>query len=1026
MNHLGASPPQSSLSAQTPVQGHSLHTWYVLATGNWVAMSICVYLGLRDDVWQAWAVAATLGAAGLCALYSIRLNKQGRSLLAFKVMISAMLISVLLTSTLIADIVLLCGLLLISLILSTMPQTLPPLHMRRAVFASVVVSILVALIDIWEPPMKYALPEIVTWAMLWVGLAALLRIVTTIRQFKSLSLYPTSNEHLQQEMPERHMRERHSQVSAGQTAVAIRNAQSFESAAQRARELATLHQVSLSLTANLELRAVLNAILDASVKLLVGSHSPQIFLYDPKTDSLTFGAALGPDGPSDRPVVEPRPDGVIHNVARCAQMRTIDDLSQHPYFGKSGLNWHGMSAVVPLKIGQRVVGVMSIFHPLHGGIGAQEQHILQLLADQAAIAIENANLYAESNRLRTFNENIIQGIDEGILIIDTQLRISFANPKAAQLLDYTVEELVGKPATELTHPEYFAQMQSKFGGRSLDTSERFETTLVRNDGRQAPVLVSLQRLARVGVLVVLTDITDRKQAEQALRESEAKLRAIVDNTTDMIYIKDREGRYVLINPAGMQSAGLTHEQIIGKNDAELWGQATSATYHESDAYVMSRGQPFTFEWHKTDQDPRRIYLATKYPYLSNQGELIGVVGISRDITELKRAEESLRQTQKLESLGILAGGVAHDFNNLLVAILGQASLLRRKLPSDSPYLAHIEKAVKAAERAATLAGKMLAYSGRGHFEIEPLHINELIEENLHLFAAAISKGTELRSHLSQALPLIQADAGEMQQVIMNLILNAAEAIGNKPGVIDISTNTVLLEPGDARLQTVTGASLPPGHYILLRVKDNGIGMDAETLTRIFDPFFTTKFTGRGLGLSAVLGIVRGHKGGLQVESTLGKGTVFQLIFPINEGETMAQSASALPPTYPGEPIHATLLIIDDEAPVREAVTDILELEGLRVLGAQDGEAGIRLYRTHRAEIDLILLDHSMPGLNGEQTLEQLKQIDPNVKVILSSGYRKEDIASEFADRGFAGFIQKPYSAAALIDAVRRHLRQGPS
>jgi nitrogen-specific signal transduction histidine kinase len=394
-----------------------------------------------------------------------------------------------------------------------------------------------------------------------------------------------------------------------------------------------------------------------------------------------------------------------------------------------------------------------------------------------------------------------------------------------------------------------------------------------------------------------------------------------------------------------------------------------------------------------------------------------------DITERKQAEEALARAQKTESLGVMAGGVAHDFNNLLVAMLGQTSLALAKLPPESAAREPIEKAVRAAHRAADLTRQLLAYSGRGHFSVQPLRLNALIGENLGLLEVAIPKHVRLDAELADSLPMIRADAGQMQQVLMNLIINAAEAIGTRPGAVTIRTSVGDVTPTDRHTWHQAGEPLPAGPYVVLQVSDDGCGMDAETLARIFDPFFSTKFTGRGLGLAAVLGIVSGHHGGLRVESTPGAGTTFQLAFPVPTPD-QAGPVPALPAPPAGVPAGRTsalILLIDDEEPVREAVTDILDLQGVRVLAAADGQAGLALYREHRAAIRLVLLDLSMPGMSGEETFRQLRALDPEVRIILSSGYDKSEVSARFAGQAPTGFVQKPYSVDDLTAAMRQHL-----
>jgi signal transduction histidine kinase/ActR/RegA family two-component response regulator/predicted secreted protein len=389
--------------------------------------------------------------------------------------------------------------------------------------------------------------------------------------------------------------------------------------------------------------------------------------------------------------------------------------------------------------------------------------------------------------------------------------------------------------------------------------------------------------------------------------------------------------------------------------------------------------------------------------------------LEKEMAEQRRLEAALRQAHKIESLGILAGGVAHDFNNLLVAILGQMSLARRQLDPENPARHHVEKAVKAAERAADLAQKMLAYSGRGHFTVQPLDLNALVSQNLTLFATGLPQNVRLQTDLVAELPLIKADPDQMKQVIQNLILNGAEAIGDRAGAVAISTGVTEIETADDSAWQHISPAFGPGHYIRLQVQDNGQGMSEEAVAQIFDPFFTMKATGHGLGLAVVLGIVRGHGGAIRVDTEQGVGSTFTLLFPVSE------ESAALP--VPGDatpaPVSARLvLIVDDEEPVREAVSDVLGEEGIETIQAGDGRSGLELYQAHMPEIGLVILDLSMPGMSGQETLQELRQLNSAVPVLLSSGYSREDVVRSFEAEGVASFLQKPYSIADLIQKVQ--------
>jgi PAS domain S-box-containing protein len=515
-------------------------------------------------------------------------------------------------------------------------------------------------------------------------------------------------------------------------------------------------------------------------------------------------------------------------------------------------------------------------------------------------------------------------------------------------------------------------------------------------------------------------VINRKRSEEALRISEQRFRQLAENIEEVFFlISADESKLYYINPA--------YETITGRSCDSLYADPRSwvDSLHPDDRQqILRHWKNLGPEKMKAEQDTELRFLqpdgSTKWLWLRSQpifenDVAIGRVGVAVDISERK----ALRQAQKQESLGILAGGVAHDFNNLLLAMLGQTSLALSKMSPTSPGRLHISKAVKAAERAADLTRQMLAYSGQGHFEVHQLNLNDLIQENLHLFEAGIPKNIHIKTDLLNQLPSIEADPGQMQQVIMNLILNGVEAIGDRPGLIEILTQIQEYRPDDSLFWQYTGLPMVAGRYVRLDVRDSGVGMDEATLAKIFDPFYTTKFTGRGLGLAVVLGIIRGHKGGLRVTSVPGEGAQFTILFPI------AKDAPVQTDVQPTEPVEdkrtGVVLVIDDEEPVREAVYDILELEAIRVLSAVDGQEGIETFKRHCQEIDLILLDLSMPGLGGVETFHRLREINQTVPILLSSGYNQAEVDSRFSEGKPAGFLQKPYSASILVEEIMRHL-----
>lgn len=510
-------------------------------------------------------------------------------------------------------------------------------------------------------------------------------------------------------------------------------------------------------------------------------------------------------------------------------------------------------------------------------------------------------------------------------------------------------------------------------------------------------------------------VEELRVAESALRQSQERLRTVIDNAPVIIWGVDAEGTLTFLEGKPLQEIGIRPEQFVGNSVFEIPdGRVPQMAAHFRRAL---QGETFT----NLEKMLGRIFEMRYAPLLNRHGEVNGIIGIAVDVTERKRAEEALFQAQKLESLGVLAGGIAHDFNNLLVAMLGQTSLAERRLAPEHPAREHILKAVDAAQKATTLTRQMLAYSGRGQFEIVSINMNTLIDENIKLFRASVPKTVHLEAQLTPQLPSIEGDPGQMQQVIMNLILNAAEAIGQERGTVRVVTG---IEAGEEAAEDngwhTSGDVMPGARYVTIEIHDDGCGMSEATLAKIFDPFFSTKATGQGLGLAAVLGIVHGHQGKIMVRSKPGQGTIFKLLFRVHE--------TAVAPVEPAEPENAapeqtgfTVLVVDDEAAVREAVNDVLSLEGIRVLTATDGTRALEIFSERSDEIDLILLDLSMPGLSGDDTLRGLREIDSTVPVILSSGYDKRDLRHRFSTRDLTGFIQKPYTAKRLSDSIWRYL-----
>jgi two-component system, chemotaxis family, CheB/CheR fusion protein len=407
---------------------------------------------------------------------------------------------------------------------------------------------------------------------------------------------------------------------------------------------------------------------------------------------------------------------------------------------------------------------------------------------------------------------------------------------------------------------------------------------------------------------------------------------------------------------------------------------------------------------------RRILLLNARRFEGEERVLLAI----EDVTEGRRAQEELRQSQKMEAIGYLAAGVAHDFNNLLTGVIGNASLLLDTMPENDPGRLTLGSVISGGERAADLTRQLLAYAGKGRFYLERVDLSEVVIQTGRLIQLSIPSNVQVRLDLDKHLPLLLADPGQMQQVVMNLMINAAEAIGDGGGIVQVRTG----------LQAVTDESLPdlflnqsvvPGDYIFLEVLDNGSGMDEQTKQKIFDPFFTTKFTGRGLGLAAVLGIVRQHKGAVQLHSVPGRGTSFRVLFPVAETAPWQTAADVSQDDLHGA---GTILVVDDEELIRNFSKSALESYGYNVLPARSGEEAIRTFQERSGGIGLVLLDVAMPGMDGLETLDRIRQIRPGVPVVVCSGFGDLEVQTRFEGKEIAGFFPKPFTVKQLARKVK--------
>jgi PAS domain S-box-containing protein len=590
------------------------------------------------------------------------------------------------------------------------------------------------------------------------------------------------------------------------------------------------------------------------------------------------------------------------------------------------------------------------------------------------------------------------------------------NTAAHTLLGYSRDEFASLSVMDILDKQRKTVFSDTLEQLRREGTVSAESTHLTKSGDSSSMFVTLQLFELEGhqmLLAIHRDINELKESTRTLE----LYRYALDNARDAIYLVQSDARFIYVNKAACETLGYTSQELMAM-------------------HVFDIDPDFPCDmWAKHWQDIKaHDALRIERQHRANDGRLIPVeIGVrqfvfegteyllsaARDLTERRQFEEErhkleqqLLHAQKLESLGVLAGGIAHDFNNILMAVIGNAELGLIRLNKESPAVENLQRIEQAAARAADLAKQMLAYSGKGKFVIESLDLNLLLDEMLHMLEVSISKKAVLRLNLNKNIPTVDVDATQVRQIIMNLVINASEAIGDKSGIIAIGTGC--MDCDNNYLKDVwLNENLSDGLYVYLEIADTGCGMDRETKAKIFDPFFTTKFTGRGLGMAAVLGIVRGHKGAIKVYSEPGKGSTFKILLPASgrPAELFNHVRNVEDWRYSG-----TVLLVDDEETVRGIGKEMLQELGFTAITANDGLEAIEVFKA-TPDIVLVILDLTMPHMDGEQCFRELRQLRPDLKVIMSSGYNEQEVTQKFVGKGLAGFVQKPYKLSVLKEAI---------
>lgn len=534
-----------------------------------------------------------------------------------------------------------------------------------------------------------------------------------------------------------------------------------------------------------------------------------------------------------------------------------------------------------------------------------------------------------------------------------------------------------------------------------------------------------QKLLQAQLATIQTSEAKLKFTSDALAESSRRQRAILDNVPDAMWVKDDRGRYTAVNDAFCRLFKRSPEELAGRTTTDIVPESAARVAAEQEARAASLRAPVTIERELVVAGGLRILETTVVPVLDAQGTLLGTTGIAHDITERKRdeakarrAEEQVQHARKLESLGVLAGGIAHDFNNLLAGILGNAELARRELPSGSPVVELCVAIEDAALRAAELTREMLAYSGTMQLDAHALDLSGEIEKMSGALRVMVPAEATLEFDLAADLPLVEADAAQVEQVVSHLFTNAIESLPKGIGKITVRTKRLEIS-ADQFPQMNAPGELTAGTFAAIEVVDSGAGMTVETQRKMFDPFFTTKIIGRGLGLPAVLGIVRGHRGTVLVQSEVGHGTTFRVCLPaVTEPVPAGESVVIAGPTLAAAADRELVLIVDDESAVRTIASRILARAGYSVLTASDGVEGVEMVRQHGETISMVVLDVLMPRLGGIEAMRQMRELVPDLPIFLSSGFTGENTRAQLSALDRVGFLPKPYRMDELVAAVR--------
>ncbi|HEX7617769.1 MAG TPA: PAS domain S-box protein, partial [Verrucomicrobiae bacterium] len=708
-------------------------------------------------------------------------------------------------------------------------------------------------------------------------------------------------------------------------------------------------------------------------------------------------------------------------TANALMRRVIEKGAELLTAAESG-EYAAATMLAPIRKSERVIGLLLIQNRQPCSYSQGDLVMLQTLAEQCSGALERVQSREQLRESDQRFRDLFENSPDAIFVEDLDGTVLDVNFTACVLHGMTRDQLIGKNAlADLIPPERRESARSDFQKLAAGKLSWAEGESLTADGRFTPVEVRAGRIKYGGkpaLLLHVRDITERRASEAALQSSETLFRSVWENSVDGMRLTDENGVIVAVNDAYCKLAGMEAQSLEGKPFTVVYAASEDrgGILERLREHFAMRGAQRKRQQQHTFHDGRTVSMEISDSFIEVRGRPLLMLSLFRDITTQKRLEEQLRQSQKMEAIGQLAGGVAHDFNNILTVIHGHASLLAAS-GLDEPGARSAHQIAQAAERAAGLTRQLLTFSRRQLIQPKRLDMNKIVGNMTDMLGRILGEDVTLQLNYSTAPATVEADAGMMEQVLLNLSVNARDAM---PRGGQLSVRISIVDVNEDHVQRHPEARA--GRFVCVSNTDTGTGIPPENLSRIFEPFFTTKEVGKGtgLGLATVYGIVKQHQGWVEVRSTVGKGTSFHIYIPyVSEDQTPAEKPTTQIIIRGGT---ETILLVEDEKAVRELVARVLEKQGYKVLQAGAGAEAVEVWRAHKDEIQLLLTDLIMPGnMNGRELAEALWMERPELKVIFTSGYSADVVGKDFKIEGDLNFLQKPYHPQTLALAVRHCL-----